>query len=80
MRTEIRLNGVSLAELSSALKYSGLYVEQSDIGDYAEIKAIPAFLLKDRPQQEGRALESLEVWEGLGEKWTPQSSEVGGKR
>lgn len=69
MKTEIRLNGVSLAELSSALKYSGLFVEQTDSGDYAEIKAIPAFLLKDRPQQEGRALESLEVWEKLGEAY-----------
>lgn len=70
MKTEIRLNGVSLAELSSALKYSGLYVEESENGGYAEIKAIPAFLLRDPPRQEGRALESLEVWEKLGESYT----------
>jgi hypothetical protein len=66
----IKLNGVSMAELESALKYSGLFVETRDgHEDYAEIKAIPAFLIKDRPLQEGRALESLEVWEKLGESY-----------
>lgn len=38
----IKLVGVSVAELELALKYSGLYVEAE--GDYAEIKAIPEFL------------------------------------
>lgn len=38
----IRLNGVSVAELESALRYSGLYVEAE--GDYAEIKAIPQMI------------------------------------
>jgi hypothetical protein len=38
----IKLLGVSLAELELALKYSGLYVEAE--GNYAEIKAIPEFL------------------------------------
>ena len=40
---KLKLVGASLAELESALKYSGLYVDAE--GDYAEIKAIPAFLL-----------------------------------
>lgn len=43
----IKLSGVSVAELESALKYSGLFVDASEQGDYAEIKAIPAFLLSD---------------------------------
>jgi hypothetical protein len=42
---KLKLVGASLAELESALKYSGLFVDASDDGDYAEIKAIPAFLL-----------------------------------
>lgn len=45
---QIKLIGVSLAELESALKYSGLFVEtREEHEDYAEIKAIPAFLLSD---------------------------------
>jgi hypothetical protein len=40
----IKLVGVGIAELETALKYSGLYVQTDDAGDYAEIKAIPEFL------------------------------------
>ena len=45
MAINIKLVGVSLAELELALKYSGLFVDSDERGDYAEIKAIPAFLL-----------------------------------
>lgn len=41
---KLKLVGASLAELESALKYSGLFVDVSDDGGYAEIRAIPAFL------------------------------------
>ena len=41
----IKLVGVSVAELELALKYSGLYVQTDDAGSYAEIKAIPQMLL-----------------------------------
>ena len=44
---KLKLVGASLAELESALKYSGLFVYASDDGDYAEIKAIPAFLVSE---------------------------------
>lgn len=47
----IKLVGVSLAELESALKYSGLFVESDK--DYAEIKAIPAFLASANKTQCG---------------------------
>lgn len=41
----IKLNGVSMAELESALKYSGLYVQTDEANpDYAEIKAIPQMI------------------------------------
>lgn len=44
----IRLNGVSMAELESALRFSGLYVQVDEMNrDYAEIKAIPEFVLHD---------------------------------
>lgn len=42
----IKLSGVSVAELELALRYSGLFVETREgHEDYAEIKAIPAFIL-----------------------------------
>lgn len=49
----IKLVGVSLGELELALKYSGLFVESD--GDYAEIKAIPSFLVSANQTQCGCA-------------------------
>ena len=47
----IRLVGVSMAELESALRYSGLYVQAYDsMPDYAEIRAIPEFIQHDDVQ------------------------------
>jgi hypothetical protein len=44
----IRLVGVSMAELESALRFSGLYVQTDEVNrEYAEIKAIPEFVLHD---------------------------------
>lgn len=49
----IKLVGVSIDELQLALKYSGLFVESD--GDYAEIKAIPSFLVSANHTQCGCA-------------------------
>lgn len=61
----IKLNGVSLKELESALKYSGLYVQHEAFeGDHcfydAEIKAIPPSYLHDDVRIMDRLKESLE--------------------
>lgn len=57
----IKLNGVSLAELESALKYSGLYVQVDHANpDYAEIKAIPEFILHDDVRTMDRVQGALE--------------------
>lgn len=63
----IRLNGVTMAELESALKYTGLYVQRDDSDDnYAEIKAIPDFLLRD-DFHKPKPYTTLELWEKLGD-------------
>ena len=55
---DIKLVGVSIAELESALRYSGLYVQADDAGEYAEIKAIPQMIRS----QDIDLLEEIKGW------------------
>jgi hypothetical protein len=63
----IRLNGVSMAELESALKYTGLYLQVDESNaEYAEIKAIPQSLLRE--DYDRKPYTTLDLWETLGER------------
>lgn len=68
----IKLNGVSLAELESALRYSGLFVEvgEGKNSDYAEIKAIPQ-MIRSR---------DVDLFEHLKETFSRNFEKTGGER
>lgn len=57
----IKLVGVNMRELESALRYSGLYVDANEQGDYAEIKAIPSFIMHDDVHTMGKLKDKFEL-------------------